>query len=436
MRQQCFGKSVSYALFVLTSVMALCAQTATPTIVAPGLPAEFPEKEKPKPQTFAAGLTLTTDFDDNALNNNRNNQYNTLTVFAPHVGWSLFRARYDWKLEYEQGFSVSRPITAYNSRSRMLGTSLEFKISKRLVFHARESLLETNNPFDRLVGSEIGPGTTVVDRPNSSILVPAQTSTQHAELDMEYALGPHSTISTVGSFFNVTRSALAGAEGLGDTRSASGHMVYSRQIRRRRWVGLDYGVEKLTSRNPGSAAFVQSLAYTETLGLTPNSVLSIAGGPERTVMHDGSFFLFPPNGDSHGHSTWNWAGSATYYRSAGPNTLLTSYSRRISNGEGLLGIVRVSTLSMQLQNRISRGWYTNLLASYDREKTANFTPSGLSFVSAAGGIRHTLSPNLSLEFLYWRIHELLSGPGPDGLHADHNRLSLSLTYNLTEMIGK
>src|SRR5205085_12503486 len=114
----------------------------------------------------------------------------------------------------------------------------------------------------------------------------------------------------------------------------------------------------------------------------------------------------------------------------------TSYSLESSSGVGFVAIVRVTTLSMQLQNLISRGWYTHLLASYDREKTANFTPSGLSFVSAAGGIRHTLSPNLSLEFLYWRIHKLLIGPGPDGLHADHNRLSLSLTYNLTEMIGK
>ena len=430
------GKLFVFAFLLLSDIIVLRAQTAPPTVIPGEIPAPVLETEKTKPDTFTAGLTLSSDFDDNALNDNLHKQNNVLTVIAPNVGWTLFRTRFNWTLDYQQGLSMSQPETVYNSRSYVLSTALEFRMSKRLALRAREGFLESNNPFDRLLGSQIASGTTVVDRPNNSILTPEQTSSEQAGLDLTYALGRHSTITASGSLFNVSRTALSGTEGLGSISSTSGHLSYSHQMSPRRWAGVDYGVQRLISRAPWSHALVESVFYTETRMFTSNSMLSVFAGPERTFTRD-EFSRFPPAGSTaESRLSWNWAGGATYCWKDAHSNLIGSFSRRISNGEGLFGIVRTSNLSTQYRHQIARGWKAELLASYDHERTIGLMPAGLSYVSAAGGVTRTLTRALSLEIRYWRIHEFLDGTGSGTLLSDHNRMSVSLTYTLNEPIRK
>lgn len=421
---------------ILLSAMTLGAQTATPPVESGGMPIVVMETPPLRPTTLNFGATLTSDFDDNALNDNRHARYNSLTVIEPHIRLTSSRSDYDWKLDYRQGFSISQPFTTFNSRSYILDTSFRSRVSKRLTFRADEEFLESTNPFDGLLESTNSRDTTIVDRPAGSILTALRTRNEQAGLDLTYALSSHSTFAAVGSFFDVNQTSLGATDALGKTRSVSGHAIYSRRLSRRHSMGIDYGTQTLIAQNPQVRASVQSFSYANTVTLTPNSVLSFSGGPERSIMREQSIPIGSLERAGEGRSSWNWVGSAGYKWSDGENSAFATYSHRLTNGEGLLGIVRLSDVSTQLQRRLTRKWHADLLASYDKERTVGFTSSGLSYVSVAGGLTRKLSRPLSLQLVYWRIHELMDAAGSDILRADHNRVSVSLTYDLQEMIGK
>jgi len=50
--------------------------------------------------TLRLELHVANEFDDNALNDNRNKQPNLMTVVEPQVTWKLSRARVEWLLHY------------------------------------------------------------------------------------------------------------------------------------------------------------------------------------------------------------------------------------------------------------------------------------------------------------------------------------------------
>lgn len=421
---------------ILLSAMTLGAQTATPTVESGEMPIVVMETPAPRPTTLNIGATLTSDFDDNAFNDNRHGRYNSLTVIEPHIRLAFSRSHYEWNLDYRQGFSISQPLTTFSSRSHILDTSIQSKISKRLAFRAEEEFLESTNPFDGLLESTNSRDTTIIDRPAGSIVTPLRTRSEQAGLSLTYAVSSHSTFAAVGSFFDVNQTSLGATDALGNTRSVSGHAIYSRRLSRRHSMGIDYGTQTLIARSPQVRARVQSFSYANTVTLTPSSVVSFSGGPERAVTRNQSIPVDSLEPAGEGRSSWNWVGSAAYKWSDGEHSALANYSHRLTNGEGLLGIVRLSDVSTQLQRRLTRKWHAGLLASYDNERTVGVISSGLSYVSIAGGFTRNLNRTVSFQLVYWRIHELMDAAGSTVLHADHNRVSVSLTYNLEEVIRK
>ena len=412
--------------------MTLSAQTGMQPIVAGRVGIFQAATERLEP--FTLGVTVTNDIDDNAFNDNRQRQYNISTVIAPHVAFAVSRPRYYWKVDYQQGLGISRPVEAYNSQSQILGTSVRFRRSKRLVIQADEHFLQSRNPFDRLPQSELASG-TIADRPNNFLLNRTQTSSEQAGIGMTYALSLRTTVSAMGSFFNVSQIVGNGAATPLTTRSMAGHLVYSHRMTRRHWIGADYGVQRLDSWTPSSHAFVQSIFLADTLMLTTNSALSFAAGPQHTVDREASTLAVPSTG-THGYSNGRWGGNATYQWASEHSSVFLTYSHRLTNGEGRLGIVRSSDVSTQFQRQLTRDWFTDLLASYHRERAASFISSGLAYTSIAGGVKRRLSPTMSLHLIFWHIHEAQNGSLSIPFQSDHNRVSVSLIYDLKQATWK
>src|SRR5579864_707731 len=157
-------------MLVLLGEIGLRAQTLT----VPALSGEDPEPavgaEARRENFFTAGLRLSTEFDDNALNDDRSKQSNLLSAIEPHIGWNLFSTRANWTLDYRRGFTVGYPLSLYNSHSQLLDTKVQMKLTKRLRVHLRENILQSKNVFDQLQQSDIVPGSNAVDHPNNSIL--------------------------------------------------------------------------------------------------------------------------------------------------------------------------------------------------------------------------------------------------------------------------
>lgn len=429
-------------LILLFAVTDLSAQMSG----APELPGEMSiptsETRASKADWLITGIRISNDFDDNALDDNRNKQSNFVTVIEPHLGWNLSTPRLEWTLDYRPGFAMSHPLQTYDSRSQLLDTALRWRMTKRLEVRLRNSFLESKNPFDRLRQPELTSGFGILDRPNDSILLStARRTSEQAGMDLTYALSPHTIIGASGSFFSVKYSSPSGmqspAQFLENTTSTNGHAFYSHHITRNTWIGLDYNVQKLGFRSGRSQALVQSVFYTNTVSLTRNMTVSFFAGPEHSASHDDfSMLLQSPGLKSTSQSNWHWAGGATYNWSWARTSLAGSFYRKISDGGGVLGAARLSGATMEFRRQLTQPWSVDVQASYDKNKSLTETPGTLTYVSATGGVTRTLNQDMSLEFRYWRVHLSSNGVQVGNYLADHNRISISLAYDLKHPLGR
>lgn len=415
----------------LFGVIALSAQTMPPLLLPGEIPSPVNEEETYKGDVLTMGVGISTNVDDNALNDNRNKVLNVLTTVQPHFGWTGSHPRTEWTVNYRPGYSISHQLPIYSSRSQQLDSTFQWRPVRRLKLRLRESLLESTNPFDRLQSVEPAPGSPVINQPNSAILTTARTSSQHAGLDLIYATGPHSIIGASGSFFEVNYKDPASSRAFGGASSTAGQLFYNRKISPRQWVGIDYNVRELTAHAPDSRSLVQNIFATYSVMLRPHTVLAGFAGPERSTTHESTLSATTPvRGSDH------WAGGATYSWSSSRSGIIGSFSRQISDGGGLAGIVRVSSARAQVRHEFVPRWAADLSLSYERNKTLSTATNTLTYISGACGLSHSLRPDLWIDVRYWWVHESAAGVQPALSAADHNRISISLLYDLKSLLGK
>src|SRR5690349_6352504 len=152
-----FHRYLPFVIVVSLTNIILRAQISTP--VVPGEPT-LPSlaTEATRRDVLVMGLRVSNDLDDNALSYSQKKHSNVLTLIEPHIGWSLSRSRANWTLDYRPGFSLSHQLSVYDSRSHMLDTSLQLRLTHHLGLRLRESFLQTKNPFDLLPESGSVPG--------------------------------------------------------------------------------------------------------------------------------------------------------------------------------------------------------------------------------------------------------------------------------------
>src|ERR1700751_868485 len=193
-------KLVTAATLLFLSEIALNPQTFT----LPVLPGEAVVRAKETDRTtFVMGLRMSEEFDDNALNDNLSKQGSLVTVLEPHVRWTLSGSRTQWNLDYRPGFSKGYPVSAYDSRSQLFDTGLQVALTRRLRIRLRERLLRSTNVFDQLRQSELAAGSSVLDRPNNSVVAASRENNEQVSGDLIYALNRRTSFGASGAFYAV-----------------------------------------------------------------------------------------------------------------------------------------------------------------------------------------------------------------------------------------
>jgi hypothetical protein len=385
------------------------------------------------------GLRVANEFDDNALNDNRNKQPNLMTIVEPQVTWQVSRTRLEWLLDYTNGFAFSQQLPAYNSQSHSLDVRLGFRQSKRLKFSFTNSFLKSTNPFDFFRGTGAAPGTGSSNQPNDFLLTAtANRTSEQAGAEVTYVLSRHATVGVNGSFsslqYGTATASQFPAQFLGNESSTGGGIFYSHHVRRRQWARVDYGAQKMVFS--GRSSLVQNVFYTHTVALSSASMLSIFAGPERATSDLPGTVRSPAEPISVSSRTWHWAGGATYHRRTAGTHLALGFYRKISSESGLLGAAWLSSATAEWHQRITPRWTADLAGGYDHNKTLDPPRNDLSFIWAAVGVSRTFKQDISVEAKYWRVHQSTSALGPGNLVADHNRVSISLGYALKARLNR
>lgn len=420
-----------FSLLLLALKTYLPGQTFAPALLLGEMPESFSNTETANHDWLSMGIRLANEFDDNALNDNFIKKANLLTVIQPSVGWSVTAPRAQWIFDYQSGFSSGYPLSIYNSQSHSLDSSLHLTPSKRVRVGMHESLLKTTNAFDQLRVSELAPASSVLDRPNNSIFAAVQESDEQAGADLSYAMTRRTILGVSAAFYRVSYSSALDRRPIGSATSFGEHGFASYQLTRHHWIGFDYNVDDLISETPRSQSLVQSFSYTDTLRLRPGLELSLFAGPQRLLNRGNSNLgFFSIEGPQSSERRWTWASGANFLWSSDRTNLKFGFSRRISDGAGLQGVVQLTTFDVQAQRQLTRRWNAHLSLSGDRNTALLPGITPLSYLSVVGGISRALNQKLSIECQYWHVHEsTFSAPFVNSL-SNHSRLSVSLVYKI------
>jgi hypothetical protein len=313
---------------------------------------------------------------------------------------------------------------------------LQFRLTKRLNAHLRNSFLESTNPLDRLSGIESTTNASVFDQSNNSILVTgARRNSEQAGLDLTYTPGAHSLTGVGGSFFMVnysmTAASLPVSQAFADTSSVGGHAFYSQQLTSRYWAGLEYNVQKLLVHSGQMQSLVHTPLFTQTISITPDRALSVFAGPELSTTSPN----LSPVGLPGGTLRWSWAGGVIYNWKMPRANMVVSASRRISDGGGVLGVVRLTGVSIDLNRQLTHRLTAVLGGSYGRNQLLTGPPGTLSTYSAVTGLTCRLNHSMTFDVRYWRGHVPAGNSAIDAL-GDHNRFSVALAYDFKSPIGR
>jgi hypothetical protein len=181
---------------------------------------------------------------------------------------------------------------------------------------------------------------------------------------------------------------------------------------------------------------VHNVFYTHTVAFSSASMLSIFAGPERATSDLPGAAGSPVGPLSVSSRTWHWAGGATYNRRTAGTHLALGFYRKISSDSGLLGAAWLSSATVEWHQRITPRWTADLAGDYAHNKTLDPPLNDLSIIWAAAGVSRALKQDISVEAKYWRVHQSTGNLGIASLVADHNRISISLGYDLKARLNR
>ena len=242
-------------------------------------------------------------------------------------------------------------------------------------------------------------------------------------------------VGVSGNFSSLYYPNSSQATGVYNSRSSGGSAFFSRRMRSRYYVGVNYQYENVlayqsqTTSNQ-TRSQIQTVFGFVSIYLKPTLSLSISSGPQH---YSATQFPFPPA------ASWSPLFMTSLGWQGERSAAAVSYSRTVSGGGGLNGIFRSNSLSASASRQLSRTWTAALSASYGNYD--NVTPlfilsiPGGHTVTGSASLHKSLNDHLNVQFGYSWVQQAYTQVAAS-LAPNTNRVSVSLSYQFTRPLQR
>ena len=391
--------------------------------------------EQERSNYLRGGINIGGTYDDNALLASNGAVNNTTYSIFPNIAIDQTFPRAHWSLAYAAGLTVNERFTNHNQGSHDLAFDSQFRLSPHVNLRLAEDFALTTGFFDS--GNPVLAGN---GGPNVNLIAPLsqqRTSSTVAEINYHFAL--KDVVGVSGSFYDLHFNDVTPGEVLADTRTAAGSAFWLHGLFGRDWIGASYRFERFTF-DPGSGQTnLHSFLIIDSYDLPGRFTISGFVGPEYSDNRG----LLNGSGDPEEQFTnWSVAAGADLGWQKEHTSVTAGFSRRVSDGGGLLGVVRFQGVHGDLRQALSPSWSVSLGGSYgtNRALTVPVAGSASSINSASLGasISRNLGKSLSVQAGY--AHEFQDQMGTlDAAFqgsAHRNRFFVTLGYQWSRPLGR
>lgn len=394
--------------------------------------------ELEKSNYLHGGVNVGATYDDNALLVSTGQRSNTSETIFPNIKIDESTSRARWTLGYAGGLTVNQKITTENQGSHNVVFDSQFRLSPHVNLRLAENFSLTTGLFDSGNGTEVVAGS---GGPNASLATPLATQRSNlttAEMNYHFAL--NDLIGASGSYndLHFGNSAVGSPLVLTNTQTASGSAFWLHRIFGTDWGGVSYRFDRITFNGGSGESQVHSLLAVDTLNLLKRVTLTGFGGSQYSVNQGVSPSGLPPttNGwSATGGAEGGWQGRRT--------SLSVGYSRRITDGGGVLGAVRLQNSYGTFRRELVPGWAVALTASHGTNQAISVvsadSASSIDLTSAGISLERNVGKSLGLRLGYTHDfqEQLFTPTTPTStLDAHRNRFFATLSYQWAKPIGK
>jgi len=381
------------------------------------------------------GLNVGATYDDNALLTPDNTLRNTTFSVFPNISLEQARARMKWKLGYAAGLTVNERLSNRNQGSHDLNFESQFRLSPHVSLRVAEDFSLTSGFFDSGNAGGVGVGN---GGPNPSLVLPLskqRSSATVAEANYHFAL--KDVIGASGSFYDLhfDNTDVPQGSSLINTQSASGSAFWLHGLFGRDWAGVSYRFQRVTF-DPSGETRVHSMMVVNTIKFANRFTVTGFVGPEHS---DNLGLVQGGGGTAKQFSDWSVAGGVEAGWQKDHTSVAAGYSRQISDGGGVLGVVRLQGIHGDVRQQLFPGWAVVVGASYGRNESLTIptagTASRINSASVNASLERNLGKSLALRAGYTHDFQEQFGGTLQG-PAHRNRFSVTLGYQWARPLGR
>jgi hypothetical protein len=400
----------------------------------PGMSLAF-RSEQERSNYLRAGLNIGAAYDDNAQMTPSSTIGNTTYSVFPNISIEQTRSRTRWTLGYAAGLTVNQKLPNRYTVSQDLNFSSQFRLSPHVNLRVAEDFSMTSGIFDSGTGGvAVGNG-----GPNPNLIAPLskqRSSSTVAEANYHFAL--KDVIGASGSFYDLHFSDVPAGFTLFNTRGTAASAFWFHGLFGRDWAGISYRFQRVTfdpigeTGEPSGETRVHSIVVVNTVSLPGRFTVTGFIGPEHSDNQ----------GQASQFSDWSLAAGVEAGWQKEHTSVAAGYSRRVSDGGGVLGVVRLQSVHGDLRQQVLPGWAVAVGASYGNNDSLTVPTSGsatsVNSASVGASLERNIGKSLGLRLGYAHDFQEQIGSTDANLQgsAHRNRFSVTLGYQWARPLGR
>jgi hypothetical protein len=384
-----------------------------------------------------AGVNVGAAYDDNALLGSGEQIGNTTFSVFPNIALEQSTSRMRYSLGYRGGVTVNERLSDRNQGAHDFKFDSEFRLSPHVNLRAAEDFSLTTGMFGANAGSFLaGPGGG-----NGTLITPLSNQRSSATVvETNYHFALRDVVGASGSFYDLHFSEVApGAGTLVDTRTAGGTGFWLHELFRHDWGGFSYAFQRI-SFDPSGETRVQTFAAMDTLNFSKTFSVSAFIGPQ--YSENQGLAATDPTAGRLTFNDWSLAGGVEGNWQKERTSVGMGYSKRVSDGGGLLGAVRVQNVHAAIRRELLPKWAATAEAIYGSNKaitvTAANNPTSIKATSVGASLERNIGRSLGFRFDYFHDFQNQSGSSDpaQNFDANRNRFSVTLSYQWAKPLGR
>jgi hypothetical protein len=354
-----------------------------------------------------------------------------------------------WSLGYFGGLTVNERLSNRNQGSHDLSFDSEFRLSPHVNFRAAENFFVTSGLFGTNSGSAFQPGG---GGGNGTLITPlANQLSSQTVVETNYHFALKDVVGASGSFYALHYSDVNTATGTTpggalttlnslNTQTASGTAFWLHELFRRNWGGFGYVFQRITF-DPNGETRVHTFAAMDTLSLSKTFSVSAFIGPQYSE-NQGWKPLAPMPAIYQTFNDWSLAGGVEGNWQKERTSVAAGYSKRLSDGGGLLGVVRVQNVHAAIRREFLPGWAALLGATYGDNQAITLidatSATSIKTTSVGASLERNIGHSLGFRMDYF--HDLQNQSGfidsARNLDANRNRFLVTVSYQWAKALGR